>query len=48
MIILASPSIERIKARDFEVEMRSPPFLDPILSPSTMEIKIKELMELKG
>ena len=43
IIILASPSIERIRARDIEVEMRSPPLFEPGLFPSIMEEKIKEL-----
>ena len=41
-IILALPGIERIRARDIEVELRSPPDIGPVLSPSVMEMKIKE------
>ncbi len=43
LIILALPNIQRIRAREIEVELRSPPSMEPVLSPSMMEMKIKEL-----
>ena len=43
IVLLALPSIERIRARDIEVELRSPPSIEPVLSPSMMETKLKEL-----
>ncbi len=43
IIILLFPSIERIRARDIEVELRSPPPFEPVLSPMAMEGKIKEI-----
>jgi len=43
IVLLALPRVERIKARDIEVELRPPPSIEPVLSPSMMEMKIKEL-----
>jgi len=44
IIILVLPNIQRIRARDIvEVELRSPPAIEPVLSPPMMEMKIKEL-----
>jgi len=43
IIILVSPSIEHIQARDIEVELRSPPPYEPILLPVAMEEKMKEI-----
>jgi len=43
LIILASPSIERIRTRDIEVEMHSPPPFEPILSPTIIEQRIEEM-----
>jgi hypothetical protein len=45
IIILISPSIEQIKVRDIEIELRSSPSLGPVLSPTEMEEKIKEIEE---
>jgi len=45
LIILASPSIERIRARDIEVEMHSPPPFEPVLSPTIIEQRIEEMTE---
>jgi len=42
IIILLSPSIEHIRARDIEVELRSPPPI-PVLSPMVMEKEMKEI-----
>ncbi|MDK2907237.1 MAG: hypothetical protein PWQ66_1198, partial [Petrotoga sp.] len=43
IIILVSPSIEHIRARDIEVELRSPPPYEPVLLPVAMEEKMKEI-----
>jgi len=44
IIVLISPSIERIRARDIiEVEMHSPPPFEPILSPAMMEQRLEEI-----
>ena len=43
IIILASPSIEHIRARDIEVELRSPPPYESVLSPVVMEEIMKEI-----
>ena len=43
LIILVLPTTERIKARDLEVELRPPPDIGPVLPPSMMEMKLKEL-----
>ena len=45
IIILISPSIEYVKVRDIEIELRSPPPFGPVLSPTVMEEKIKEIEE---
>ena len=43
IIILVSPSIEHIRARDIEVELRSPPPYEPVLLPVAIEEKMKEI-----
>lgn len=43
LIIFFSPSIERIKAKDIEIEMRHPPPFEFVLSPAIMEEKIAKL-----
>ncbi|MFC2011271.1 tetratricopeptide repeat protein [Chloroflexota bacterium] len=43
LIILALPNIQRIRARDIEVELWSPPSMEPVLSPSMFEMGIKGL-----
>ena len=43
IIILVLPSIQLIRVRDVEVELRSPPAIGPVLSPPIMEEKLKEL-----
>ena len=43
IIILVSPNIERLKVRDLEVILRSPPHYEPVLSPTMIEEKIKEV-----
>jgi len=43
IIILISPSIERLKVRDLEVILHSPPHYEPVLSPTIMEEKIREV-----
>ena len=45
IFFLLSPSVENIKTREFEVELRSPPSFEPVLSPLRMEAKIEELEE---
>jgi len=45
MFILISPRIEYVKVRDIEIELRSPPPFGPVLSPTVMEEKIKEIEE---
>ncbi|MDI6704504.1 MAG: hypothetical protein QME40_07530, partial [bacterium] len=45
LLILIFPSIERIKVRDIEVEVCSPPHFEPILSPPEMEEKISRAAE---
>ena len=45
IIILISPRIERFTAKDFEIQIYSPPLTEFILSPATMEIKIEKLEE---
>ena len=48
LIILALPNIQRIRARDIEVELRSPPPMEPVLSSSMMEMKIMEVEAYSG
>ncbi len=48
MIVLASPSIESIKVKDFEVKLHSPPPFEPVLSPPIIEMEIKELERHAG
>jgi tetratricopeptide (TPR) repeat protein len=43
IIALLLPNIRHIRTRDVEVELHSPPPIDPVLSPMTMEEKMKEL-----
>jgi len=43
IIILVSPSIEHIRARDIEVELRSPPPYESVLSPVVIEEIMKEI-----
>lgn len=43
LIILASPRIQHIRARDVEVEMHSLPPSEPTLSPTIMEQRIEEI-----
>ena len=43
LVILALPLIERIRAKDFEVELPPPPPMEPVLSPAMMEMKSKDL-----
>jgi len=43
IIILVSPSIEHIRARDIEVELHSPPPYEPVLSPVIMGEIMKEI-----
>jgi len=45
IIILILPNIARIKVREIEVVLRSPPPFGPVLSPMVMEEKIKEIEE---
>jgi len=45
LIILISPRIESFKAKEFEIEMHSPPPFEFILSPSTMEMNIGNLLQ---
>ena len=45
IIILISPSIKYVKVRDIEVVLHSPPSFGPVLSPTVMEEKIKEIEE---
>lgn len=42
-IIFISPNIERIKAKELEIELYSPPQPDFVLSPAIMEVKIEKL-----
>ena len=48
LFILVSPSIERIKGRDVEVELRSPPAFEFVLPPAVMEERIEELWWFLG
>lgn len=43
LVVLALPSIQLIRARDIEVELRSPPPIEPVLSPAMFEMKLREL-----
>jgi tetratricopeptide (TPR) repeat protein len=43
IFILISPSVERFKVKEFEVEMHSTPPVEFVLSPATMEEKIEKL-----
>jgi len=44
LIFLAvEPSIKRIKVKDFEIELRSPPPFEFVLPPAVMETKILDL-----
>jgi tetratricopeptide (TPR) repeat protein len=43
IIILVSPSIEHIRTRDIEVELHSPPPIEPFLLPVAMEEIMKEI-----
>jgi len=43
IVFLFSPGIESIRVRDFEVKLHTPPSFEPVLSPSMMENKIREL-----
>ncbi len=44
-IILISPRIKSFKVKEFEIEMHSPPPFEFILSPSTMEMNIENLLQ---
>ena len=41
------PNIEKIGAKDVNIEICSPPSIDLFLSPTTMETKLEELMSIK-
>jgi tetratricopeptide (TPR) repeat protein len=43
LTFLLLPRAEKITAKDFQIEIRSPPSFDPFLSPSMIEQKIGEL-----
>jgi hypothetical protein len=43
IFFLLSPSIETIRTKEIEVELRSPPSFEPVLSPIRIEARIKEL-----
>ena len=43
LTVLALPGIERLGARDFEIEPHPPTPTEPFLSPSMMEIRVREL-----
>ena len=45
IVFLFSPGIESLRVRDFEVKLHTPPSFEPVLSPSMMENKIRELGE---
>jgi len=45
LIILILPSVERIRAREFEIEVRSPP-IELTISPSTMLTSLRDLESL--
>ena len=47
LILLLSPSIEQIKAKDIEIKMHASTPLDPFPSPATMERQIGAMTKRK-
>ena len=45
ILILISPKIERIKTKEFEIEFKTPPPFEFVISPAIMEKNIKKLEE---
>ena len=45
IILLTLPNLERIKAKDIEIELRSPPPFESVLSPMVMEKELKKMEE---
>lgn len=45
IVLLALPTLESVKAKEIEVKLASPPSFEPVLSPLTMEMGLRELEE---